>query len=170
MFFSPSPSMSKAPRDTKWRSRSTACAGQVSPPVQRRIASPSGRVAIEPQTGQCVGNTNRLASAGRFSGIDVTICGITSPARWTTTVSPLRTSLRSISSSLCSVARATITPPTLTGSSSATGVRAPVRPTWITMSRSFVRACSAANLCAMAQRGLRATKPRRFCRSNRSTL
>jgi hypothetical protein len=32
---SPSPSMSSAWRDTKWRSRSTRCAGQISPPVQR---------------------------------------------------------------------------------------------------------------------------------------
>ena len=50
------------------------------------------------------------------------------------TVSPTRMSLRAISSSLCSVARDTTTPPTVTGSSSATGVSAPVRPTWIVIS------------------------------------
>ena len=43
------------------------------------------------------------------------ICGMTSPARWTTTVSPTRTSLRAISSSLCRVALETTTPPTVTG-------------------------------------------------------
>ena len=42
---------------------------------------------------------------------------MTSPARWTITVSPMRTSLRAISSSLCSVAFCTTTPPTVTGSS-----------------------------------------------------
>ena len=54
-------------------------------------------------------------SAGRFSSTTRTICGITSPARCTTTVSPMRTSLRAISSSLCSVALETTTPPTVTG-------------------------------------------------------
>ena len=38
-------------------------------------------------------------------------------------MSPSRTSLRAISSSLCRVARLTITPPTLTGSNAATGVK-----------------------------------------------
>ena len=47
----------------------------------------------------------------------------------------MRISLRAISSSLCSVARDTTTPPTVTGSSTATGVSAPVRPTWMVMSR-----------------------------------
>ena len=62
------------------------------------------------------------------------------------------------------------TPPTVTGSSFATGVSAPVRPTWISMSRNSVVACSAGNLCATAQRGLRDTKPSRSCQSSRSTL
>ena len=54
---------------------------------------------------------------------------MTSPARCTTTVSPTRTSLRAISSSLCRVALETTTPPTVTGLSLASGVSAPVRPT-----------------------------------------
>ena len=62
-------------------------------------------------------------------------CGMTSPARRTITVSPMRMSLRAISSSLCSVAFDTTTPPTVTGSSLAAGVSAPVRPTWISMSQ-----------------------------------
>ena len=52
----------------------------------------------------------------------------------------------------------------------ATGVSEPVRPTWMSMPRRIVCACSAANLCAIAQRGLRETKPSRACRSRRSTL
>ena len=97
-------------------------------------------------------------------------CGITSPARWIVTVSPMRTSSRAISSALCKVAFCTTTPPTVTGSSLATGVSAPVRPTWISMSRTTVVAFSAGNLCAIAQRGLRETKPSRSCQSSRSTL
>ncbi len=43
--FSPSPSMSSAPRLTKWRSRSKRCAGQIRPPVQRTSISPSSATA-----------------------------------------------------------------------------------------------------------------------------
>src|SRR6185437_2201628 len=64
----------------------------------------------------------------------------------------------------------TMTPPTPTGSSLPTGVNEPVRPTWISMSRSTVMARSAGNLCAIAQRGVRETKPSRSCQSMRSTL
>ena len=48
-------------------------------------------------------------------------------------MSPSRRSLRRMSSSLCRVARSTVTPPTSTGSSSAQGLSTPVRPTlmWI---------------------------------------
>ena len=89
------------------------------------------------------------------------ICGITSPARCNLTVSPTLTSLRRISSSLCSVAFSTTTPPTVTGASFATGVSEPVRPTWMSMASSVVVARSAGNLCATAQRGARDTKPSR---------
>ncbi len=47
------------------------------------------------------------------------------PAFSTTTVSPTRTSLRSISSALCRLARLTVVPASSTGSRSATGVMAP---------------------------------------------
>ncbi len=43
---------------------------------------------------------------------------------------------------------ATSTPPTFTGSSSATGVSAPVRPTWMRIAFSTVVACSAGNFHA----------------------
>jgi hypothetical protein len=95
---------------------------------------------------------------------------MTSPARWICTVSPILTPSRSISSALCSVALVTTTPPTVTGSSRATGVSAPVRPTWMSMAVSRVEAFSAGNLCAIAQRGLRERKPSRACRSRSSTL
>ena len=95
---------------------------------------------------------------------------MTSPARCTITVSPTRTSLRAISSSLCSVALETTTPPTVTGCSLATGVSAPVRPTWISIACTVVEARSAGNLCAVAQRGLRETKPSRSCKARPSTL
>src|SRR3972149_4865792 len=51
----------------------------------------------------------------------ITTCGMTSPARWTSTVSPSRMSLRSISSWLCRLARLTVTPPMCTGSSMGMG-------------------------------------------------
>ena len=61
--FSPSPSMSKALRETKCLRPSTACAAQTSVPVQRRTTSASpvfssiSRKAADPQTGQTCGNS-----------------------------------------------------------------------------------------------------------------
>ena len=63
MCFSPSPSMSKQSRETKCFSRSTACAGQISPPLHRRTAMPSSRTARLSQTGQWSGNWYGVASA-----------------------------------------------------------------------------------------------------------
>ena len=96
------------------------------------------------------------ASSGRKLSTGPNTSGITSPALRTMTVSPTRTSLRSTSSSLCSVARATVDPATSTGSISATGVSLPVRPTCTVMSRKSVVFSSGGNLNAMAQRGARA--------------
>src|SRR3569832_411000 len=70
------------------------------------------------------------------------------------TVSPTRTSLRCTSSSLCSVALETVTPPTNTGCRRAVGVIAPVRPTCTSMAVTTVMASSAGNLCASAQRAV----------------
>ena len=56
---------------------------------------------------------------------------------------------------------AVTTPPTVIGVSRATGVIAPVRPTWMSMCSTVVKACSAGNLWAVAQRGLRERKPSR---------
>jgi hypothetical protein len=73
-------------------------------------------------------------------------CGITSPARFTSTRSPARMSLRRTSSSLCSVASFTTTPPTSTGSSTAYGFSFPVRPTLMPIRSSRVSTRSGAYL------------------------
>ena len=98
------------------------------------------------QTGQSVGITNARSAPVRRLGMGATTSGITSPARRTTTVSPMSTPLRSTSSALCSVAIEIVTPPTRTGSSTANGVTAPVRPTLTWMSLSRVVCSSAGNL------------------------
>ena len=161
--FSPSPSIFIARRLAKCRKACLRCAGQNSPPVQRDTDSSSNRTTCEPHTGHTAGIANSRASRGRRSITTRATSGITSPARRTTTVSPMRTSLRRISSSLCSVALVTVAPPTNTGASRATGVSAPVRPTCTSMSSKVVVASSAGNLCAMAQRGARDTKPSCCC-------
>ncbi len=99
-----------------------------------------------PQTGQRDGQANGFAPRGRFSNMTETTWGMTSPLRSMSTVSPTRTSLRLSSSSLWSVEREMVVPDSLTGSSTATGVRAPVRPTWTTMSSIRVVAWRAGNL------------------------
>ena len=78
-----------------------------------------------------------------------------------TTVSPSRKSLRAMSSALCSVAIETVDPATNTGSSTAYGVFAPVRPTFTSIFSSFVWTCWAGNLNAVAQRGNLAVVPSR---------
>ena len=69
------------------------------------------------------------------------------------TVSPILISFLAISSSLCKVAFDTTTPPTVTGSIFATGVIAPVLPTWITISLTFDEALTEENLYAIAHLG-----------------
>ena len=61
-------------------------------------------------------------------------------------MSPTRRSLRRISSMLWSVALRTVVPPTNTGVTCATGVRAPVRPTYTSIASRRVVTCSAGNL------------------------
>ena len=84
---------------------------------------------------------------------------MTSPALRTTTVSPIRTSLRATSSWLCSVDICTVDPPTNTGSSTANGVARPVRPMLTMMFLSLVVFSSGGNLYAIAQRGARLVEP-----------
>jgi hypothetical protein len=85
------------------------------------------------------------------------------------TVSPTRTSLRALVS-LCSVALVTVTPPTNTGASLATGVSLPVRPTCTSMACTVVSCSCAGYLCATAQRGSRVTKPSFALQRQASTL
>jgi hypothetical protein len=89
----------------------------------------------------------------RFSFFTSTTAGMISPAFSITTWSPTRMSLRSISSKLCKVALLTVLPLRKTGSKRATGVSAPVRPTWISTANNLVSACSGWYLYAIAQRG-----------------
>jgi hypothetical protein len=141
------------------------------PPEQRVAASPSSRTVCAPQTGQASGMTKGRASAGRRSATTPTTSGMTSPARRTITVSPMHSPpLRATSSALCKVALVTVTPPTNTGFSRATGVSAPVRPTWMSIASTTVNASCGGYLCATAQRGSRERKPRRRCRSSELTL
>ena len=108
-----------------------------------------------PQTGQRDGSVKTRASAGRRSATTPTTSGITSPARRTITVSPMRTSFLRSSSSLCSVALRTVMPPTNTGSSLATGVSAPGAAD-LHLDVAHLVSCSCAGyLCATAQRGSR---------------
>ena len=138
--------MSMALRETKCFSASLRCAAQNNPPVQRATASPSMRTIKESHTGQRVGKTIWRALAGRRSCTTPIICGITSPARRIITVSPIAMLRRSISSPLCKVALLTVTPATNTGCNLATGVMAPVRPTWNSTSFNTVSSSCAGNL------------------------
>ena len=156
---SPNPSISIAFRDAKWIMDCFCCAGQIRPPEQRMMASSSILISGELHSGHSVGILNFLIVLGLLSTSTLTISGITSPALRTLTVSPIWTSLRIISSSLWRVAFVTVTPPTKTGFNRATGVIAPVRPTWTLISKTSVNASSAGNLCAIAHRGARDTKP-----------
>ena len=126
--------MSMAPREAKCSIVCTICSGQERF-GQRICTSPSGWTTGVPQTGQCVGIVNATSAPVRSWISGATTCGMTSPARWTTTRSPTRRSLRAMSSWLCNVARLTVTPPTATGSMTAYGTRAPVRPTFTRISR-----------------------------------
>ena len=85
-------------------------------------------IVFEPQDGQFFGNKNFRLSLALFLISTDKICGITSPALSTNTVSPTLISFLLISSSLCKVAFETNTPPILTVLIFATGVKAPVLP------------------------------------------
>ena len=137
---------------------------------QRCMTSPSGLTTSTPQSGHFFGIRNFFVPGWCTPRAGPTICGITSPARWTTTMSPSRICLRLMSSSLWSVARETVTPPTSTGSITAHGFSAPVRPTRMWIFSSFVSAVIGAHLKARAHRGRECNAPRRRCWSSESTL
>ena len=159
--------MFMASLDAKWKIPSFTMEGHDI--LMHRLTTPS-LTAGDPHTGQISGIEKTPSDPFLRLSTGATTSGMTSPARWTITVSPTRRSLRRISSSLCRVALLTLAPPTTTGSSTATGVRTPVRPTWIIISRSWVVAWVGGNLYATTQRGARALTPRRSCRFTRSSL
>jgi len=133
MNFSPKPSMSMARREAKCLSLSRSCAGQAEPhATHRHLSGDVHHLSAAIGAGQGYG----ARGLGPLSLLvrTRTTAGITSPARSTMTVSPLRMSFLCISSQLCSVARETMTPETSTGARCATGVTTPVRPTCGTMS------------------------------------
>ena len=130
--FSPSPSMSIAPLLTKCLTCWKDWPGQPVRLGQIVKTAPSGLTVSVPQAGHFFGGFGLRALLFLRGSFGETTCGITSPARITTTSSPSRTSLRARSSSLCRVAVLTVTPPTWTGSSIANGTRWPVRPTFQT--------------------------------------
>ena len=105
----------------------------------QRVKTPSSLTVGVSQNGQRSGGRGGGERSGFSSacGAGESTCGITSPARSTITSSPGRMSLRARSSSLCSVASLTVTPPTWTGSSTANGCRSPNLPTfhWIVVER-----------------------------------
>ncbi len=106
----------------------------------------------------------------RRSVIGFTTSGMTSPARRMSTTSPMRTSLRRISSSLWRVARDTVAPPRRTGVTSTTGVSTPVRPTEAQMRSTRVVSSCGGYLKATAQRGNLLAAPSRFWRSRSFTF
>jgi len=132
--------------EAKWMMASPCWAWQTVPPVHLTAASPSWRRAGEPQMGQAAGIWKGSSLPSRSSFMTLMTSGIMSPALWITTASPSRTSFSLNMSSLWRDALLTVDPATLTGSKIATGVKAPVRPTWTSIRNTFVTACSAWNL------------------------
>ena len=162
--------MSIAPLLTKCLTCWKDCPGQPARLGQIVKTASSGLTVSVPQAGHLFGGFGLRAPFLRFWVSGETTCGITSPARITTTSSPTRTSLRARSSSLWRVAVVTVTPPTWTGSSIAKGTRWPVRPTFQTTSRRVVVAVVGGNFQAIAQRGSRPTTPSSRQSARSSTL
>src|SRR5207247_338577 len=129
---------------------------------QYAITSSVGYSTLAWQTGQRSGRLNFRSLPVRRSRTGPSTCGITSPARVTSTQSPSRMSFASIKSKLCSVTVETVTPPISTGSRTAYGLSDPVRPTLILISRSLLPGTPAPNFRATAERGPRSPPaPRR---------
>ena len=162
-FFPPRPSILKASLETKYSNEPNCWSSHFdNPPVHLIATSFSFLYVFDLQHGQTDGIRNFLDFLVLlFISTDIT-CGITSPARWSFIVSPILISFLFISSWLCSETLDTFTPPTKTGSNSATGVKIPVRPTCIVIFFIRVSAFSAGNFLAIAQRGALPTRPNLF--------
>ena len=123
----PAPSMSIARHEMAELLADARRAGEV-----RAVVADGALVADDRRAADraAAGMSYSRSAPVRFSTIGRTTSGITSPAFWRITWSPIRMSLRRTSSRLCSVARATVEPATLVGVRCATGVSVPVRPTY----------------------------------------
>ena len=160
----PRPSTSRAALLTQWRRPPRRMAGQLLL-MQRVAASSPSLTRVEPHSGQHSGSCTGCAPAGRRSGRTLTTSGMISPALRTTTVSPMCRSSSAMRSALCSVARLTLVPARATGSNSATGVTAPVRPTCTVTRSRRLGASSAGNFSAIAQRGAFWVNPASSCKA-----
>ena len=149
---------------TKWTNWPILCASQLYWLVHLKIASSFSLNTLPLHTGQNFGDEIILFLFLAFS-ITLMTCGITSPALWICTISPIRISFFVISSKLWRVALDTSTPPIFTSSKRATGVIAPVLPTWKSISIILVEVFSAENFKAIAHRGFLPTKPNLSCKS-----
>src|ERR687895_1572127 len=106
--------MSIAPRPAKWNSHSTDWSGHPALLGHRQSASPSSRTSGVPHEGHFFGIFHLRAPFDRFARTGPTISGITSPARRTIPLSPLRTSLRRGSSSFLGGGGGVVAPPPTT--------------------------------------------------------
>ena len=112
---SPMPSMSMAPRLAQCEQALQRLRGAVDrDAAERRPRPPRARRGFR-SWGSASGICHGWAPSGRSASTGPSTSGMTSPALRTMTVSPTRTSLRCTSSSLCSVARATVEPATTHG-------------------------------------------------------
>ena len=121
--------MSIAPRDAQCSRRSRRCAGQPTF-VQRDTTSPGSRHTGPPQLGHVRGHlprarVRRPQPAHRPDDLGDDVARLAHDDRVAHRARPCG----AISSTLCSVARAIVEPATSTGSNTANGVIAPVRPT-----------------------------------------
>ena len=126
--FSPSPSMSMAPREAKWITRPVTWAGH-SALGQRVTASPSGRTALVPHTGHLSGSLNFRGLPVRCSRMGATtlgdhVAGTAHPHGVAHAHVLLVHLVLVVQASRWTRSR----PPTFTGSSRATGVRAAGAP------------------------------------------
>ena len=117
---------------------------------------------IDPQEGHLLGNLYLIDFEVLFFKSTETTCGITSPALSIFTTSPILISFFLISSSLCNVAFETTTPPIFTGSTFATGVKAPVLPICTSIFKIFEKDDAAENLWAVAHLGALPENPNLF--------
>ena len=154
---------------TKCAMRSTICALQ-SILTHLQTASVLSLTKAVAQTGQWVGNTIFFSIPVLRLAMEWTICGMTSPARSIITVSPKSKSFSMIYSWLWMEILETVTPPIATGFNLATGVTAPVLPTWNSTCSKTVVACLALNLNAIAHLGWCDVMPNFSCKAKSLTL